>query len=51
MHIAEFDSKLQFPLFARTVSSSIGEAAVAVEYFKSIGSTHVAILFITVCFC
>lgn len=43
----EFDDKDQYPLFGRTVTSSIGEAKVAVEFFKSIKSTHVAILFVT----
>lgn len=44
----DFDVKAQYPLFGRTVTSSIGEAEAAVQYFKSINSTHVAILFVTV---
>lgn len=43
----DFDVKEQFPLFGRTVTSSVGTAAVAVEYFKSINSENVAILFVT----
>lgn len=45
---AGFDDKEQFPLFGRTVTSAAGEAAVALQFFQSIQSTHVAILFVTV---
>ena len=45
---AGFDDKEQFPLFGRTVAAAAGEAAVALQYFQSIQSTHVAILFVTV---
>lgn len=44
----EFDDKEQFPIFGRTVTNTAGLAAVAVRFFQSIGSTHVAILFVTV---
>jgi Receptor family ligand binding region len=43
-----FDTKEQFPLFGRTVTSTKGEAAAAARFFQSIGSTHVVILFVTV---
>jgi hypothetical protein len=39
--------KEQYPIFGRTVTSSIGEAAVALQYFQSIQSSHVAILFLS----
>jgi hypothetical protein len=45
---AGFDDKEQFPLFGRTVTAAAGEAAVALQFFESIQSTHVAILFVTV---
>jgi Receptor family ligand binding region len=45
---AGFDDKEQFPLFGRTVTAAAGEAAVALQFFQSIHSTHVAILFVTV---
>jgi Receptor family ligand binding region len=38
----------QFGMFARTVTSTKGEAAAAARYFQSIRSTHIAILFVTV---
>jgi hypothetical protein len=44
----DFDAKDQFPLFGRTVTNTDGEASAAVELFQSFGSTHVAILFVTV---
>lgn len=44
----DFDVKEQFPLFGRTVTSSTGEAKVALDYFQSIGATHVGVLFVTV---
>lgn len=44
----DFDVKEQFPLFGRTVTSSTGEAKVALDFFLSIGSTHVGVLFVTV---
>lgn len=43
-----FDDKEQFPLFGRTTTNTIGEAAVAAQFFHSIGSTHVAVIFGTV---
>lgn len=43
-----FDVKEQYPLFGRTVTNSDGEAAVAAQFFNSIGATHVGVLFITV---
>jgi hypothetical protein len=47
----DFDDKEQFPLFGRTLCNSIGEALVALEFFKSINSSHVVILFVTVRVC
>jgi len=44
----DFDVKEQFPMFGRTITSSVGEAAAALQYFQKMGSTHVAILFVTV---
>jgi hypothetical protein len=41
------DVKEQYPIFGRTVTSSMGEAAVALKFFQSIESTHVAILFVS----
>ena len=43
----DFDVKEQYPLFGRTTLSSSGEAAVALEYFKQLGATHVGIIFVT----
>lgn len=43
----DFDVKEQFPLFGRTVTSSTGEAKVALDYFNSIGASHVGVLFVT----
>jgi hypothetical protein len=39
-----------FPLSSvgRTVTNSNGEASVALDYFQSIGATHVGVLFVTV---
>lgn len=42
------DEKGQFPMFGRTVGSTDGEAAVAVQFFKEMGSTNVAVIFGTV---
>ena len=42
---SDFDVKGLFPTFGRTVTNSAGEAAVALEYFKSVRSTHVAVLY------
>ena len=44
----DFDVKEQFPLFGRTVTSSTGEAKVALDYFRSIYASHVGVLFVTV---
>lgn len=44
---ADFEVKEQYPLFGRTVSSSMGEANIAIDFFLSLGATHVAILFVT----
>ena len=44
----DFDVKEQFPLFGRTVTSSTGDAKVALDYFISIGASHVGVLFVTV---
>ena len=44
----DFDDKEQFPMFGRTVTNTVGEATVALRFFQSIGSKHVAILFVTV---
>lgn len=44
----DFDVKKQFPLFGRTVPSCKGEAKVALDYFLSIGASHVGVLFVTV---
>jgi hypothetical protein len=41
------DVKEQYPIFGRTVTSSVGEAAVALKFFQSIESTQVAILFVS----
>ncbi|KAI2493752.1 G-protein coupled GABA receptor [Fragilaria crotonensis] len=43
----DFDVKEQYPYFGRTVTSSTGEAAVLVQLFQSLGSTHVGVLFVT----
>ncbi|CAB9520190.1 acid type B receptor subunit 2 [Seminavis robusta] len=43
----DFDVKEQFPLFGRTVTSSTGEAKVALDYFQSIKASHVGVLFVT----
>ena len=44
----DFNVKEQFPIFGRTVTSSVGEATAALRYFQQMGSTHVAVLFVTV---
>jgi Receptor family ligand binding region len=44
----DFDDKDLYPLFGRTYCNTNGEAQMAVEFFQSIGSTHVAILYLTV---
>lgn len=44
----DFDEKEQFPLFGRTVWNAMDEARVAVEFFSSINSTHVVVLYLTV---
>jgi Receptor family ligand binding region/7 transmembrane sweet-taste receptor of 3 GCPR len=44
----DFDEKEQFPLFGRTVWTANDEARVAVEFFSSIKSTHVVVLYLTV---
>eukprot|EP00544_Gedaniella_sp_CCMP2646_P004871 CAMPEP_0202485260 /NCGR_PEP_ID=MMETSP1361-20130828/4139_1 /ASSEMBLY_ACC=CAM_ASM_000849 /TAXON_ID=210615 /ORGANISM="Staurosira complex sp., Strain CCMP2646" /LENGTH=1067 /DNA_ID=CAMNT_0049114115 /DNA_START=47 /DNA_END=3250 /DNA_ORIENTATION=+ len=43
----DFDVKEQYPYFGRTVPSTLGEARVAVRYFKDLGASHVGILFVT----
>lgn len=43
-----FDDKELYPLFGRTNTNTIGEAAVAARFFELIGSTHVAVIFGTV---
>lgn len=43
----DFDVKEQFPLFGRTVTSSTGDAKVALDYFISLGASHVGVLFVT----
>mmetsp|Transcript_30241 Transcript_30241/g.49973 ORF Transcript_30241/g.49973 Transcript_30241/m.49973 type:complete len:1011 (-) Transcript_30241:1207-4239(-) len=43
----DFDVKEQYPLFGRTIQSSTGEALVALELFKSLGASHVGVLFVT----
>ena len=43
----DFDVKEQYPLFGRTIPSAIGEAQVAVNYFRDLGASHVGILFVT----
>lgn len=43
----DFDDKDQYPYFGRTLSSTFGEAQVALRFFQSIGSSHVAILYLT----
>lgn len=43
----DFEVKEQYPLFGRTIPSTIGEAQVAVKYFKDLGASHVGILFVT----
>ena len=43
----DFDVKEQYPLFGRTIPSTIGEAQVAIEYFQVLGASHVGILFVT----
>ena len=42
----DLDAKEQYPLFGRTVANSVGEAAVALQYFDSLASSHVAIFFV-----
>lgn len=44
----DFDDTASYPLFGRTVTSTLGEAKVALRFFQSVGATHVAILFVTV---
>jgi Receptor family ligand binding region len=44
----DFDSKEQFPFFGRTVMSTTGEAAVALSLFQQLGSSHIAIIYVTV---
>jgi len=43
----DFEVKEQYPLFGRTIPSTIGEAQVAVKYFQDLGASHVGILFVT----
>lgn len=43
----DFEVKEQYPRFGRTIPSTIGEASVAVSYFKNLGAEHVGILFVT----
>lgn len=45
-HVDECFSPLS--LVGRTVTNSNGEARVALDYFQSIGATHVGVLFVTV---
>ena len=45
---SDFSDKEQYPYFGRTVSDTVGEAEVAVQFFQSMGATHVAIAFIAV---
>jgi hypothetical protein len=44
---SDFEVKEQYPLFGRTIPSTAGEAKVAVDYYTTLGATHVAILFVT----
>jgi hypothetical protein len=43
-----FDDKEQFPLFGRTVTNADGVASASLQFFQSIQSSHVAILFVSV---
>ena len=43
----DFDVKEQYPLFGRTIQSSTGEAQVALDFFETLGATHVGVLFVT----
>jgi hypothetical protein len=47
----DFDDKDQYPLFGRTVWNAQDEAKVAVEFFSSINSTHIVVLYVTVRAC
>jgi hypothetical protein len=42
----DFDNKEQFPYFGRTITSTMGEAEAALRYFQTIGSTHVAVIYV-----
>jgi hypothetical protein len=44
----DFDVTEQYPLFGRTVASTVGEAEVALKFFQSVDASHVAVLFVTV---
>ena len=43
----DFEDKEQYPFFGRTITTTYGEAKAALRFFQTIGSTHVAILYIT----
>jgi hypothetical protein len=44
----DFDVTEQYPLFGRTVTSTVGEAEVALKFFQSVNASHVAVIFVTV---
>jgi hypothetical protein len=44
---SDFEVKEQYPLFGRTIPSTAGEAKASVDYYATLGATHVAILFVT----
>jgi hypothetical protein len=44
----DFDVTEQYPLFGRTVTSTVGEAEVALKFFQSVKASHVAVIFVTV---
>mmetsp|Transcript_46585 Transcript_46585/g.141108 ORF Transcript_46585/g.141108 Transcript_46585/m.141108 type:complete len:1062 (-) Transcript_46585:222-3407(-) len=43
----DFDNKEQYPLFARTVPSSGGDAQAVVDYLQSLGIKYLGVIFVT----